>query len=598
MMHTIDGARCFQAMVPMRDGVRLNTFVFLPQDGGPRFPVILHRTPYGITSPQGQDVTDCTKGWLPDPQAPLRGSILRGWREIVRRGYAAVYQDCRGRYGSEGEDHVYGDDAADGFDTLEWIASEPWSNQQVGLSGSSAGATTALAAASQRHPTARAFFVQVGGSSIYDDVVYEGQSIEMERLWLWVAGNIPGLSASHRAAVIRRSGLNATELAAVADSARARYLALDAARQANPPFIECAEWMHLPLTGYPDFAVWQPYLDEILRHPGSDEFRTRHNFRATIGIPGFHVTTWFDIFQTSVLAAFTELHSRVGNQRLWIGPNTHYFVYERNFWPRDPYFEWFDYWLKGERTRIMDEPAVFYSPHAWVADQKNYIANDWCHSESWPPPGTVQQKFYLTGDGRLSPDSPEGEPRRYLYDPRRPIPTLGGRNMLIPAGPRDQRPVQALPNYGLSYRSSVLDQNLTIAGSVDITLHIQSNCRDTDFVAKLIELHADGRAMLLMDGVMRAMYRDAAAGPRHLAPDQVYPLTIHLGDIHHTFTAGNRLQVDITSSNFPRRARNTNSGNAILANDTAADLYIATNAVHHNDAQPSFLVLSVVPVSP
>ena len=110
----------------MRDGVQLNTFVFMPQGGGPRYPVILHRTPYGITSPPGQHVTDCTRGWLPDPQAPLRGAILRGWRESVRRGYAAVYQDCRGRYGSEGEDHVYGDDATDGFDTLDWIASEPW----------------------------------------------------------------------------------------------------------------------------------------------------------------------------------------------------------------------------------------------------------------------------------------------------------------------------------------------------------------------------------------------------------------------------------------------------------------------------------------
>ena len=173
-MHVIDGARCFQAMAPMRDGVRLNTFVFLPESGGPRYPVILQRTPYGITSPEGQHVTDCTKGWLPDPNAPLRGSILRGRREIVRRGYAAVYQDTRGRYGSEGEDHVYGDDAADGYDTLAWIASEPWSNQHVGLSGSSAGVTTALAAASQCHPSVRAFFAQVGGSSIYDDVVYEG----------------------------------------------------------------------------------------------------------------------------------------------------------------------------------------------------------------------------------------------------------------------------------------------------------------------------------------------------------------------------------------------------------------------------------------
>ena len=171
---------------------------------------------------------------------------------------------------------------------LSGSRASPWTNHQVGLSGSSAGATTALAAASQRHPTARAFFAQVGGSSIYDDVVYEGQSIEMERLWLWVAGNIAGLSASHREAVARQRGLSATELAAVADSARARYVALDAAGHTNPPFIESAEWMHLPLTGYPDFriSVWQPYLDEILRHPEPDDFRARHNFRATIDNPG------------------------------------------------------------------------------------------------------------------------------------------------------------------------------------------------------------------------------------------------------------------------------------------------------------------------
>src|ERR1700752_3842506 len=210
MMLTIDGARCFQVMVPMRDGVRLNTFVFLPESGGPRFPAILHRTPYGFTLPQGQYLMDCTKGWLPDPQSPLLGPILGGWREIVRHGYAAVYQDCRWRYGSEGEDRVYGDDAADGYDTLERIASEPWANHWVGLSGSSAAATTALAAASQRHPTVRAFFAQVGGSNIYDDVVYEGQSIEMERLWLWVAGNIAGLSDSPREAVARQRGVKPT----------------------------------------------------------------------------------------------------------------------------------------------------------------------------------------------------------------------------------------------------------------------------------------------------------------------------------------------------------------------------------------------------
>lgn len=591
-MQAIDGARCFQAMVPMRDGVRLNTFVFLPDSGGPRYPVIMQRTPYGITSPEGQHVTDCTRGWLPDPKAPLRGSILRGWREIVRRGYAAVYQDTRGRYGSEGEDHVYGDDAADGYDSLEWIAAEPWSSQRVGLSGSSAGATTALAAASQGHPSVQAFFTQVGGSSIYDDVVYEGQSIQMERLWLWVARNIPGLSASHRQALLQRHHISAEALAAAADSAAARYAALDAARQSTPPFIESADWLRLPLTGYPDFSVWQPYLDEIITHPAPDAFRARHNFRATISVPGFHVTTWFDIFLTSVLAAFRDIQARVGNQRLWIGPNSHYFVYERNFWPRDPYFEWFDHWLKDEPTRIVDEPAVFYAPRAWVADQADYVANDWRHAEHWPPPGVVRRRLYLRGDGRLSPDGPGGDRRGYLYDPRRPVPTLGGRNMLIDSGPRDQRPVQALANYGLTYCGQVLDRDLCIAGPVRVILHVQSDCPDTDFVAKLIELQADGRASLLMDGVVRAMYRQAE--PQPLAPDQVYRLEIELGDIHHTFQAGSRLQVDITSSNFPRRARNTNSGNPVLARDTEADIRLANNTVHHAEERPSFLELPVL----
>ena len=140
------GARCFQTMVPMRDGTRLNTFVFLPAGGGPRFPVILHRTPYGIAAAEARDKFDCTRAWLPNPAEPMRGSILRGWKAIVAQGYAAVYQDCRGRHGSEGEDRVYADDAADGHDTLDWIARQPWTNQRVGMSGSSAGATTTFAA--------------------------------------------------------------------------------------------------------------------------------------------------------------------------------------------------------------------------------------------------------------------------------------------------------------------------------------------------------------------------------------------------------------------------------------------------------------------
>lgn len=589
------GARCFQAMVPMRDGVRLNTFIFLPPVGGPRFPVILHRTPYGIAAGPGdaRDKYDCSHAWLPNPAEPMRGSILRGWRAIVARGYAAIYQDCRGRHGSEGEDRVYADDAADGHDTLEWVAAQPWTNGRVGMSGSSAGATTTFAAASKRHPSLRAFFAQAGGSSIYDDVVCEGQSIEMERLWLWVARNIPGLSASHGEAVMRRIGIGAAELRAAAERAMARYVRLDAARHAEPPFVGSPDWLHLPLTGYPDFATWQPFLDEIISHPAPDAFRTRHNFRATIDIPGFHVTSWFDIFQTSVIAAFQDIQARTGTQKLWIGPNEHYFVYADNFWPRDPYFEWFGYWLKDEPTPLIDEAPVFYSPRAWVDDRALYRPDDWRRAERWPPPGVRPRRLYLRGDGGLG-DNPGGAPGSYAYDPRRPIPTLGGRNMLIDPGPLDQRPARALPDYGLIYRGEKLRQELTIAGNVRVTLHVQSDCPDTDFVAKLIEVLPDGRALLLMDGIVRAMYREPAIGPQPLVPDRVCRVTIGLGDIHHTFASGSRIAVDITSSNFPRRARNTNSGNPLLAADGEAAIRIARNMVHHAAATPSFIELPVL----
>src|SRR5262249_15192858 len=161
-----------------------------------------------------------------------------------------------------------------------------------------------------------------------------------------------------------------------------------------------------------------------------------------------------------------------------------------------------------------------YSPRAWVEDRAGYVANDWHHAECWPPPGAKPHRLYLQGDGSLTAAGLGGAPRRYVYDPPHPIPTPGGRNIVIDARPRDQRPVQALPHYGLMYRGEVLAEDLPIAGAVRVTIHVQSDCRDTDFIAKLIEVEPDGRAMLLMDGVVRAMYRDEATEPQPLRPDQ------------------------------------------------------------------------------
>jgi putative CocE/NonD family hydrolase len=164
--------------------------------------------------------------------------------------------------------------------------------------------------------------------------------------------------------------------------------------------------------------------------------------------------------------------------------------------------------------------------------------------------------------------------------------------MLIEAGPRDQRPGRALPDYGLVYEGAPLDRALTVAGSVRVSLAAESDCPDTDFVAKLVERMPDGRAMLLMDGVQRAMFRNGTAEP--LKPGEIVRLTIELGHIHHTIAAGSRIEIDVTSSNFPRRARNTNSGHALLAGDGDADIRIARNTVHHEAATPSYLELPVL----
>ena len=170
--------------------------------------------------------------------------------------------------------------------------------------------------------------------------------------------------------------------------------------------------------------------------------------------------------------------------------------------------------------------------------------------------------------------------------------------MLIESGPRDQRRVQALPDYGLIYRGEALPEPLTIAGNVRVTLQVQSDCPDTDFVAKLVDLQPDGCATMIMDGVTRAMYRDPSGEPRPLTPGRVERLSIDLGHIHHTLGAGHRIEIDITSSNFPRRARNTNSGNPVLANDADADIRVATNTIHHAEPTPSFVEIPVLERDP
>ncbi len=242
----------------------------------------------------------------------------------------------------------------------------------------------------------------------------------------------------------------------------------------------------------------------------------------------------------------------------------------------------------------MSEPPVLYSPRAWV-EPASYRADDWRTAASWPPPGAEAVRLQLHADGTLQPDaSATGGMRTFTCDPRHPIPTRGGRNMLIEAGPADQREVRALPGYGLIYRGAPLTADMTLAGPANVTLTFASDCPDADVIAKLVEVQPDGRALLLADGVVRAMYQDGPT-PEPLQSGVPVELTIRLGHVCHTIKAGCRLDLDIVGSNFPRRARNTHSGRPHRAADRDTDIRLATNAFQHQPAAPCYVGLTILP---
>ncbi len=350
-------------------------------------------------------------------------------------------------------------------------------------------------------------------------------------------------------------------------------------------------WMHLPLLNYPASSVLYPIINEMMSHPTQDDFRDDQNFGKSIEIPTLHLSTWHDMFCSSVLEAYKTIQERVGNQqKFFIGPGDHFAVYKPGFWPYDPFFLWFDYWLKGIHTGIMDEPPIYFYHSG---------SETWRYADMWPPPSIEYMQYYLHSDGVLSTNAPSsGEPSvSYVYDPRNPVVTIGGKGLYIPAGSLDQRLAEPPHRKDvLVYTSDILTKDVEIAGNVEVVLQASSSCKDTDFTAKLIDVHPDRKTMLILEGVIRAMYRESPRYPVPLEPGKLYEFSINLSEISHVFKAGHRIQVDISSSNFPRRTRNTNSGNVLYTADSEKDIVVATNSIYHDAKYPSYIILPILPL--
>ena len=536
--------------VPMRDGVVLRADAYRPDAAAP-VPALLLRTPYDRSS----------------PLIPLSGTDVE---QAVDSGYALVCQDVRGLHGSDGTFYPFLSEARDGYDTVEWLAAQPWCDGRVGMVGRSYPGTCQWLAAGERPPHLCAIAPTVIGSDFYRNWVYQGGAFQLGFNLFWV------LLMSGK-----RGGPKPEEL-----------------------------FRHLPLRDVPlPDPRWSFYYD-WLDHSTDDEFWSNASVDGSYGlveVPALIVGGWFDVFLGGTLENFVGLRSRAGSERareatrLLVGPWAHGSAYGlfpdtsfRQYAPDDAIdftsvqLGFFDSVLRGA-------PAAEQSPvRIFVMG-----ANRWRDEDDWPLARARPTAWHLRADGGLAEEPPGDEaPDRYVYDPRDPAPTVGGPTSLPPrlmtanVGPLDQTKLEQRADV-LVYTSGPLARPLEVTGPLTAVLYAATDALDTDFVVKLTEVWPDGRSLLLAEGVMRCRYREGFDRGRRLEPGAVHPYEIDLVATSNVFAAGNRIRVLVTSSSFPRFDRNANSGNEI-GTDTEDDLRVARQTVFHDQRRPSHVMLPVV----
>jgi hypothetical protein len=508
-------------MMPMRDGVRLATNIYLPSGDGP-WPVVLTRTPYN------KDGAD------------------RSATVYNQRGYVLVSQDVRGRYASEGVDQPFEVDMLDGYDTVEWLATQPWSNGKTGIFGTSAPGITSNLAAAAAPPHLTAAYITVAPDSLFYRSRFVGGVFKESHSGGWLRGQ--GISEERIAAYKSRAVLD------------------------------------------------QGWLDtDFLFH--------RHN----VEIPVYNVGGWHDIYAEGSLFNYlylqTEGHPNArGKQKLSMGAFGHGALQGDLIYPDgglisgdiEQQLRWWDYWLKDEDNGIMDEPAVSYYMMASARRANPSSLNRVIKAEHWPPQHELT-RFYLQPGGTISTSAPAADSASltFKFDPANPVPTMGGQNLGRDVGPKDQREIGQRQDY-LRFQTPVLTEDLVIAGHVDMELYVTTDAQDTDFVVKLVDIYPDGYEALILDYPIRMRFRDGqnADDVKLATPGQVEKLNINMWSTAQTFEKGHRLGIHVTSSNYPRFAVNPNNGAAL--DDLTTPAKIAQNTVFFDAQRPSAIVLPVV----
>ena len=549
--------------VPMRDGVLLSADVYRPTAPGP-FPTLLIRTIYN----NQQD------------------KYVQWTREFVESGYAVVMQDCRGRYDSDGDWQPYVNEANDGYDTQQWIGSQTWCDGNIGTFGISYVGFTQTLPAPQRSAYLKALVPIASQQDNYGHIYVEG-ALHLHVAMFFL--NVVGRTMQNES----RTLLNQMEL-----------------------------YSRLPLITAMDDMADIPFYREVIRHHTYDDFWKRYSLKdryEEVDTPAYFITGWYDALVHENFKLFQGWKTRARSAetrrltRLMVGPWLHSGIGSTDRIGDVDFgqaggvdmvgeqLRWFDCRLKGADTGIDDEPPL----RLFVMGE-----NRWRGEREWPLARTQFTPYYLRSGGRANSLHGDGvlglalassdPPDRYSYDPGAPVPTTGGpimhggRGSIMQgdfSGPQDRRPVERRDDV-LVYTSEPLDQDLEVTGPVTMKLYAASSAPDTDFTATLVDVHRDGKAIVLCEGLRRARFRESLEQPTLIQPEEIYEYQIDLWETSNVFKAGHRIRVEVSSSNFPRFDRNLNTGHQPGMD---ADTAIADQTIFHDAQRPSHIVLPVIP---
>lgn len=581
--------------VKMRDGVRLATDLYLP----PQLPapVIAVRTPYGRDADR----------------------IVAPFMSFARRGYVVAVQDLRGTGDSEPEDHdFYMFEPQDGYDFVEWIGDQDWYDGFIGsLGGSYVGQVQWPMAT---HPKMTTIIPEVSGLGVavktaaYHMVVnalartighgeekvdvpfWQLEGIMLDETWSTGFFNEPFVSPL--LSELAESFPELQDLSPVESQAWlwAHYCSMSSPERAD--FVRgLTGSAHPTMVDIENIGPLFGQGISIDRHtlPSADPTQQVADFQA---VPLLR-TGWYDWFVNDALETFELLRKHApeplrSQARIIITPSSHNttgFKEQMGEHPELWHSHWSNVdftlsWYETVRGGAVDEwPRVIY-----------YLmgANEWRSADDWPLPEAVETPFYLGADGTLSSSAP-GEQQasdEYVYDPLDPTPTVGGHivSWVYPPGSADVSEVQQRDDV-LTYTSKPLEHDVDVIGKLRMLLYASSSAVDTDFVARLTDVAPDGRAVQLVNGLLRARYRDLDRGSEPLVPGEIYPLDIDMWVTANRFKVGHRIRIDISSADFPRFDRNTNLGGE------PGDPVSAAQTIYRDAAHPSHVVLPICPAT-